>query len=177
MEQTLDLSFTSLTEPTTEYMDALTKWENDPVLVPLMRVCKNEQELKKRMQFTLEGVKERLEKGPTWLIRMDGRLIGEMGYQADPEFLHKKESGTAWIGITVGEEIGRGKGIGFLALQHLEEQIKFHGLKRMELGAFEFNTNAIKLYKKLGFMEFARIEDFTYWDGKMWQDIQMEKYV
>jgi RimJ/RimL family protein N-acetyltransferase len=100
-----------------------------------------------------------------------------MGYQVDPEHLYKKEPGTAWIGITIGEENGRGKGIGVLALQHLEEQIKVKGLKRMELGVFEFNTNAIKLYKKLGFREFARLEDFTYRDGKMWQDIRMEKYL
>jgi RimJ/RimL family protein N-acetyltransferase len=173
----MGLTFTRLTEPTTEYMDALEKWENDPVLIPLIRVCKDEADVQRRSQFTLEGVNERLEKGPTWLIHMDGQLIGEMGYQVDPEHLYKKEPGTAWIGITIGEENGRGKGIGVLALQHLEEQIKVKGLKRMELGVFEFNTNAIKLYKKLGFREFARLEDFTYRDGKMWQDIRMEKYL
>lgn len=173
----MELTFTKLTEPTTEYMDALNKWENDPVLVPLTRVCKDEADAQRRSQFTLEGVKERLEKGPTWLIHMDGQLIGEMGYQLDPEFLHKKEPGTAWIGITIGEESGRGKGVGFLALQHLEEQIRLQGLKRMELGVFEFNTNAIRMYEKLGFKEIARIEEFTYRDGKMWQDVRMEKYV
>lgn len=173
----MEVSFTKLTEPTTEYMDALNKWDNDPALVPLMRVCKDEEDVQRRNEFTFEGVSERLEKGPTWLIHMDGKLIGEMGYQLGPEFLHKKETGTAWIGITIGEEIGRGKGIGVLALQYLEEQIKLQGLKRMELGVFEFNTNAIKLYKKLGFVEFARIEDFTCHDGRMWQDIRMEKYL
>lgn len=173
----MEITFTKLTEPTTEYMDALNKWENDPMLVPLMRVCKDEADVRRRSQFTLEDLSERLEKGPTWLIHMDGQLVGEMGYQVDPEFLHKNEIGTAWIGITIGEEIGRGKGIGFLALQYLEEQIKVQGLKRMELGVFEFNTNAIKLYEKLGFKEFARIEEFTYRDGRMWQDIRMEKYL
>jgi RimJ/RimL family protein N-acetyltransferase len=173
----MELTFTRLTEPTTEYMDALEKWENDPVLVPLTRVCKNEEDAQRRSQFTVESMAERLEHGPTWLIHLEGQLIGEMGYQVDPVHLYKKVPGTAWIGITIGEEIGRGKGIGFLALQYLEEQIKVQGLKRMELGVFEFNTNAINLYKKLGFTEFARIEEFTYRDGKMWQDIRMEKYL
>jgi RimJ/RimL family protein N-acetyltransferase len=91
--------------------------------------------------------------------------------------LYKKETGTAWIGIIIGEEIGRGKGIGYLTLQFLENEIKLHGLKRIELGVFEFNTNAIKLYQKLGYKEIARLEDFTYWQDKMWQDIRMEKYI
>ena len=47
----------------------------------------------------------------------------------------------------------------------------------MELGVFEFNTRALKLYQKLGYTEIARIDAFTYWEGKMWQDIRMEKYL
>ena len=62
-------------------------------------------------------------------------------------------------------------------MQYLEEQIRAHGWKRIELGVFEFNTNAIKLYQKLGYQEFARIANFTYWEGRMWQDIRMEKYL
>lgn len=173
----MNLGFIKLTEPTSEYLDALNKWENDPALIPFIRVCQNEEDLKKRNEITLEGLLERLEHDQTWLIRLDSRLIGEMGYQVDPKHLYKKEPGTAWIGITIGEETGRGKGIGFQALQFLEEQIRLQGLKRMELGVFEFNTNAIKLYRKLGFNEIGRIENFTYWNGKMWWDIRMEKYL
>jgi RimJ/RimL family protein N-acetyltransferase len=173
----MKINFIKLTEPTTEYMEALNRWENDPALIPLIRVCQNEEDLKERAQNTLESLKQRLEHDHTWSIHLDGRLIGEMGYQVDPGHLYKKEPGTVWIGITIGEEIGRGKGIGFLALQHLEEQIESQGFKRIELGVFEFNTNAIKLYQKLGYREIARIKDFTYWNGKMWQDIRMEKHV
>lgn len=49
--------------------------------------------------------------------------------------------------------------------------------QRIELGVFEFNTNALKLYQKLGYKEINRTEDFTYWNGKMWHDIRMEKYL
>lgn len=173
----MDLNFTKLTVPAIEYVEALNKWENDPALVPLIRVCQNEEELKKRLQVTLDSLKQRLEHVQTWLIRLDGQLIGEMSYQVDPGHLYKKEPSTAWLGITIGEEIGRGRGIGFLALQYLEGQIKQQGLKRIELGVFEFNTNAIKLYRKLGYKEIARIKDFTYWNGRMWQDVRMDKYI
>ena len=173
----MDIQFTQLTEPTTEYMDALNKWDNDPALVPLIHVNQNQDDLNKKTQHTLESLKKRLEYDHTWLIRLGGKLIGEVGYQIDPPHLYKKEPGTAWIGITIGEEVGRGKGIGFTAIQYLEKQIKGLGLKRVELGVFEFNVNAIKLYKKLGYQEIVRIENFTFWQDKMWQDVRMEKYL
>ena len=62
-------------------------------------------------------------------------------------------------------------------IEYLENEIKHQDLKRIELGVFEFNTNAVKLYQKAGFQEIGRIPDFTFWQGKMWQDIRMEKYV
>jgi RimJ/RimL family protein N-acetyltransferase len=125
----------------------------------------------------VKSLQEQLEHQHTFLIYLQGRLIGEMDYQVDPGHLFRKERGTAWIGIIIGEDAGRGRGIGSLAMQYLEEQIRALGLKRIELGVFEFNTNAIKLYQKLGYQEFARIADFTYWEGRMWQDIRMEKYL
>ena len=62
-------------------------------------------------------------------------------------------------------------------MRYLEGQIREQGLKRIELGVFEFNASAIKLYKKMGYQEIGRIDDFTYWHEKMWQDIRMEKYL
>jgi RimJ/RimL family protein N-acetyltransferase len=176
MEPTLNITYTKLTEPTLEFSEVLNKWENDQTLVHLTRPNQNKEALEKESVVTLDSVKERLEHNQIFLIRMDGQIIGELSFQVDPAHLYKKEMGTAWIGITIGEKIARGKGIGFSAMQYLEEQIKQQGLKRMELGVFEFNTVAIKLYKKLGFQEIARIDDFTYWQDKMWQDIRMEKY-
>ena len=83
--------------------------------------------------------------------------------------------GSAWIGISIGEASARGKGTGTQAMEYLEEQIKTQDLRRIELGVFEFNTNAMKLYEKMGYREIGRIEEFTYWQGKMWTDIRMEK--
>ena len=172
----MNITYTKLTEPTTEFAEALNKWENDPELVHLMRPNQSKEDLEKELIVTLDSVQNRLEHNQIFLIRMDGQIIGEINFQVDPAHLYKKETGTAWIGITIGESVARGKGIGFSAMQFLEEEIQQQGLKRMELGVFEFNDAAIKLYKKLGFQEIARIDNFTYWQGKMWQDIRMEKY-
>jgi len=176
METLSNIDFKKLTSPTPEIAASFSKWENDPLLIPMSRPNKNEDDLLAREPVTVEDLVKRIQQHHTYLIYAQGELIGEMNYSVDPPYVYKQEIGTAWIGITIGEESGRGKGIGYQALQYLEQEIKLKGLKRIELGVFEFNTPAVKLYQKLDYKEIARIEGFTYWQGKMWQDIRMEKY-
>lgn len=173
----MNVTFKKLTEPDAEVLDYLNKWENDPGLVHLIRPNRNKEALEMREELTVQDLEERLVHNHTFLIYQDGQLIGEMDYQIDPKHVFKKETGTAWIGIILGEDIARGKGIGQQALQYLEEEVRKQGLKRIELGVFEFNTSAIKLYQKAGYQEIVRLPDFTYWDDRMWQDIRMEKYI
>lgn len=173
----MDTHFEKLTQPTPEIAAAFSKWENDPVLIPLTRPNLNESDLLERKPVTVDDLIERLLHSHIYLIYVEGELVGEMDYKVDPAYVYKKVEGTAWIGITIGEESGRGKGIGYQAIRYLEGQIKSAGLKRVELGVFEFNAHAVKLYQKAGYKGIARIEDFTYWQGKMWQDIRMEKYL
>lgn len=172
----MDLTFRKLDEPEGEVLEHLNKWENDPALIPLIRPNPDKHSLERKEILTMQDLNERLVHNRTFLIYLGDQLIGEMDYQIDPKHLYKKEPGTAWIGIIIGEEIARGKGIGQRALQYLEEDIQGQGLRRIELGVFEFNTNARKLYQKSGYLEIGRIPDFTYWNDKMWQDIRMEKH-
>ncbi|WP_456270973.1 GNAT family N-acetyltransferase [Bacillus sp. AK031] len=173
----MNIHFEKLLEPTPAIVEAMNRWENDPVIIPLTRPNKNQEELERREKVTLDDLTKRLANHRTYIIYLDNELIGEMNYMVDPGHLFKKEAGTAWIGITIGEPAGRGKGIGRQAIQFLERQIKSEGLSRIELGVFEFNQNAMKLYKKMGYKEIGYIENFTYWEGKMWTDIRMEKHV
>ena len=173
----MNIKFRKLVEPTADIAEYMSKWENDPALIPFARPNKDQEALDAREVVTIEVLEQRLEHDHMYLIYLDDQLIGQMDYQIDPKHLYKKQAGTAWIGIVIGEEIARGKGIGQLALAYLENEIKLHGLRRIELGVFEFNTNAIKLYQKAGYQEVGRIPDFTFWQGRMWQDIRMEKYI
>lgn len=173
----MDITFKKLIEPNSEVLEYLNKWENDPTLIPLIRPNRDKQALEMKEVLTVQDLEERLVHNHTYLIYLGNQLIGEMDYQIDPKHVYKKEAGTAWIGIIIGEEIARGKGIGQVALHYLEEEIRKQGLRRIELGVFEFNASAIKLYQKAGYQEIARIPDFTYWQDKMWQDIRMEKYI
>ena len=171
------ITFTKLTDPNPKIATALNHWGNDPMLVPLIRPSRNKEDLERQVSETTETLRKRLEHNHIYLIYSDGQLVGEMDYQIDPGHLFRKETGTAWIGINIGEASARGKGIGTQAMLYLEEQIRTQGLKRIELGVFEFNKKAIKLYKSLAYLEIGRIDDFTYWQGRMWQDIRMEKYL
>ena len=173
----MDVTFKKLIKPEVEILEHLNRWENDPVLIPLIRPNPNKHSLERKEILTMQDLNERLVHNRTFLIYLGDQLIGEMDYQIDPKHLYKRDPGTAWIGIILGEEIARGKGIGQRALQHLEEDIRGQGLRRIELGVFEFNTTARKLYQKAGYVEIGRIPDFTYWNDKMWQDIRMEKYL
>jgi RimJ/RimL family protein N-acetyltransferase len=173
----LTIEFAPLVEPTPEIAAAFSRWENDPALIPLSRPNQTKEDLDKRQVVTINDLRQRLEYQQSFLIYLNEQLIGEVSYQVDPAHLFKKEPQTAWIGITIGEAHGRGKGIGYQSIRYLETQIIDHGLKRIELGVFEFNTPALSLYRRLGYQEIGTIKDFTYWRGRMWQDIRMEKYV
>lgn len=172
----MNIKFAKLVAPSAEITEAFTKWENDPTLIYLMRPNHTQADLDRRSVITQEELQKQLEHDSIYLIYSEGQLVGEMDYQMNPAHLYKQEVNTAWLGIKIGEESARGKGIGFLAIQFLERVIKLQNVKRIELGVFEFNTNAHKLYQKLGYQEIGRIPNFTFWRGKMWTDIRLEKY-
>ncbi|MBT3338339.1 MAG: GNAT family N-acetyltransferase [Anaerolineae bacterium] len=171
----MNIVFEKLNTPTPEIANILNKWANDPALIPVVRPNFSKEALESREVVTPDSLLKRLEYNQIYLIYLDGNLIGEVSFQIDPKQLYRKTPGSAWVGINIGEASARGKGVGTLAMRFLEKEIAELGLKRIELGVFEFNENAIKLYKKMGYKEIGRIDNFTYWDGKMWQDIRMEK--
>lgn len=173
----MNVHFITMTDPTPEIARAFTKWENSPALVHLTRPNQDQDDLEHNHIVSVEDLLERLKHDHIYLIYLDSQLVGEMGYQIDPQHLYKKEPGTAWIGITIGEDSARGKGLGSLAMKHLEDEIRNSSYKRIELGVFEFNTPAQRLYQKMGYIEIGRIPEFTFWQGKMWTDIRMEKYL
>ncbi|PID16969.1 GNAT family N-acetyltransferase [Sporosarcina sp. P34] len=173
----MNIEFITLTEPTSMLVNTLNRWGNDVKLKSLSQPNHSKEELERVNVLTLEDVRRRLEYQHIFLIYLENRLIGEMSYTVDPDHLFDKELETAWISISIGEPECRGLGIGFIALTYLEEQIRKRGLQRIELGVFEFNTPALKLYKKLGYQEMGRIENFTYYDGEMRADIRMEKRI
>jgi RimJ/RimL family protein N-acetyltransferase len=170
------LEFRKLNIPTTQIAQAMQTWGNDLAIKHLMQPHTDKAALNAKVSVTVRDLNERLENGHViYLIYANEQLIGEMNYVVDPPHLLKHEKGSAWIGISIGVADARGRGIGRLAMQHLEDEIRTADCVRIELGVFEYNAPAIKLYTKMGYEEIGRIPEFTYWDGKMWTDIRMDK--
>lgn len=173
----MNLELRKLIEPSAEIAEYFNRWENDPRLTHLIRVHRDQASLDKVITVTKKDLAEWLARKQIYLIYLENQLVGEVEFQVDPKHLYIKGINSAWVAILIGEEAARGKGIGYRALQFLENEVRQLDLRRMELGVFEFNTNAIKLYERLGFQEIGRIPDFTYWQGKRWADIRMEKHI
>ncbi|MBT3713208.1 MAG: GNAT family N-acetyltransferase [Anaerolineae bacterium] len=173
----MKITFKKLSIPTPEIVSTLNKWGNDPALIPVIRPNFSKEAFERRDEITEEALLKRLKYTQIYLVYLDEKLVGEISFQVTPKQLYLRISGSAWIGINIGEASARGKGVGVKAMQYLEDEIRAKGIKRIELGVFEYNAPAIRLYKKMGYEEIGRIPEFTYWDGKMWTDIRMEKWL
>ncbi len=111
----------------------------------------------------------------SFMILADGVPAGEISIIINPDHLAKNEEDTAWIGIQIGEEKYKGRGLGRKAMEFIEGYCRKIKISRIELGVFEYNERAIDLYESLGYEKFASFNDFTYCDGKWHTDIRMEK--
>ena len=162
-----------------EHIRSIMKWDNSDDLYHFINPFKYED---KRENLTFESVKKRYKKNPdnmnnTYIILDGDKPIGNFSIQMNPEHLMKKGEETSWIGLTIGEKEYWGTGVAKIAMNYVEKESRKLKAVRIELGTFEFNRRAYTFYKKCGFVEIGKIKRFTYWDGKYWDDIRMEKYL
>lgn len=159
-------------------IESYVKWENDLELYHLIAPMRSKDS--KVEMVTVETTINFFEKNPdrlknTYIVFDKENPIGQITIHIDPDHLYKKEKGTCWIRLTIGEKDYWGTGVASLAMQELENLAKDMSLKRIELGVFEFNIRAQKFYEKLGYKVIGEIDDFTFWENRFWKDIRMEK--
>lgn len=171
----MDITIVPLLEASDDIVETFNRWNNDPEIVHLIRPTRSEEELAAEHKMTVTDLTDRLQTHDIFLIYADDKLVGEVNVMYDANHLYVHEPGSAWLGLVIGEAAGRGKGAGSEALRLLEERLREQGTPRIELGVFGFNEAAHRLYKKLGYKEIAYLEAFTYWNGRFWPDIRMEK--
>lgn len=156
----------------------MVRWANDESIRHLFRPFDSKQQAARRTD--LVGAATRLaaalEAGRLmYLIELDGKLVGEVNLVMNPPYLHEPQGETAWFGIVLGEAHARGQGIGRKAMEYIEDVARDRGAQWAQIGAFEFNQRARQLYENLGYQEIARIANITWWKGKRWTDIRMQK--
>lgn len=145
-----------------EHIDLFLKWFNDPEITqyllmyrPLTRDMEEEwfNGLKNREDFIIFSIVV-TEKNET------DKLIGNCGITID----WKNRIGIC--GITIGEKNFHGKGYGTEAMKLLVDYgFKTLNLNRMQLETYEFNTRALKSYKKVGFVEEGLRREAIYING------------
>jgi L-phenylalanine/L-methionine N-acetyltransferase len=97
-----------------------------------------------------------------FVAECDGRVVAMAGLHVrDGKARH-----SAWLGIAVHDEF-HGRGIGrALCDRLLEIADKWLGLVRVDLTVLPYNTRAVALYEKLGFVLEGTQRKATYFDGK-----------
>lgn len=169
------MQFKLLTNYDKEMIHTLEKWYNDPEILPYLHPNFTGEDLAPitpaeiRMMVRFKTNRKR------YGIYDDERWIGEVSILEGFENLTKKEPKTAWIGLCIGEKDYWRSGVGKAAIEFIEQEARNLGFKRIELGVFEHNTKARKLYEKMAYREISILKRFTYYDGKWYDDIRMEK--
>lgn len=155
----------------------LAKWSNDIEIRHFCSPYKDDESF--ATPTTVASFKERHLKrkqdSTALMVILDGLPAGVVSSELYHEAKVNESSSVAWLSIILGEPHARGRGVGGIVMAHIENIARTAGATKAELGVFEFNERALALYRKLGYREFLRIPDFTYWNGKMWSDIRMEK--
>jgi len=105
----------------------------------------------------------------------DPRVIGAVNFNTQPRF-RVRHRGRVGIGVQAAY---RGLGVGAALLQTLLDWAAAEPeLERVELSVFAHNEGAIRLYRKLGFTEEARLRHaFKLADGSYYDEIMMVKWV
>ena len=78
----------------------------------------------------------------------DNELVGYLGYE-----IKEKATKFIWIDELVITEKEREKGYGTLLMNEIKNIQEKENIQRIELNVFAFNESAVKLYKKLGYVE------------------------
>ncbi|MCT4660470.1 MAG: GNAT family N-acetyltransferase [Tissierellales bacterium] len=171
------MQFKVLTSYDKDMIHTLEKWYNDPDILPYLHPNFTGEDLDPITPAEIRMMVRTKPNRKRYGIYDEKRWIGEVSILEGFDNLVATEPRTAWIGLCVGEKDYWRTGVGRQAMLFLEQEAKQLGFKRIELGVFEHNTKARKLYENLGYKEISTLAKFTYYNGNWYDDIRMEKYI
>jgi RimJ/RimL family protein N-acetyltransferase len=97
-------------------------------------------------------------------IEADGKLIGDCGLRVE------QRSGTAELGIIIGDRAYWGRGYGREAVSLLVDYgFRMHNLRKVWLTVYAGNERAVRCYRAAGFIEEGRQREQV-WSGGRYQD-------
>jgi len=151
------------------------RWEHDPKIHHLHTILGEGESLKKVEAEELRRA-WRAPEPPVerYFIEVVDRPVGTASIHVDPPWMMGTRKPTGWLGICIGEEDARGKGIGRRVMELLHQRCLELSCTRTELGVFEFNDRAQHLYSSMGYRQIGTIPHFTWYDGRWWSDIRLQ---
>jgi len=162
-------------EYTLDLFNLLAKWSNDPDIQPYAIPRFSEEDYVPFTGYELMVSALQHENKFIYLVYDDLKPIGE--FSIDLSFGHKvtTEPLIAWISLVIGDKKYWGKGVGEWMMRSIEQECRSLGLKGIELGVFDYNLRALRLYQKLGYEHIATIPNFVYHSNEWHSDIRMLK--
>lgn len=173
----MNIQIVKLEKYNIETFNMIASWNNDPDIKEYIIPRRSEEELK---DVTGEMLMSSASKKPSkkvYIVLDDKKPIGNYSIESGFEGLMSKHVKTAWIGVLIGEKDYWGKGISKMIMSHIEKECRAMGFEYIELGVFEFNERAIKLYRSMGYEELGTIPDFVFHNGHWMKDIRMIKKI
>lgn len=169
------LSYRFMDEYRLDDFQILCKWSNDPKIRPyaIPKFNMGVDEPFTPFELMVSAMQNDFKR--IYMV-YDGEVpIGE--FSIDMAFGRRvyNEPDTAWISLVIGEAGYRGKGVGKWIMTQIESECNQLGAKAIELGVFEYNHAAIKLYEGMGYDVIAEIPDFVYFQDMWYGDIRMLK--
>jgi ribosomal-protein-alanine N-acetyltransferase len=137
----LELKTLTHSDATSQYLD----WFKTENIKKHIYAAKSEQTIDTIRQY----IEEKLQSDNTLFLGIfrDDTHIGNIKFDAID-----RKKGSAEMGIMIGEESWRGKGVFAESMNSACEFLKSkHGIKKVILGVEKENTPAVKAYEKLGF--------------------------
>lgn len=145
-----------------------TQWLNDLQITFRLGNASENISLQKEKEYLEQMCKE----GHNYAIieKETDTLLGNVSlFDINP--IHRR----AELGIFIGDTEKRGKQYGTEAMELLLAYgFKVLNLNNILIKEFEFNTQAIRAYTKLGFKEFGRRSQSYYLNGTYWDECYME---
>jgi RimJ/RimL family protein N-acetyltransferase len=153
-----------LTGMRAEDMDIITRWHQDDEFLRLLRFAPAEPLNDNVWKKFYEQEQPRFKNEYGFAVRLieNDQLIGFCSLN-DIMFNHQN----AWIAIGIGEPSARGQGYGYdtmsLLLRFAFNELNLH---RVQLAVFGYNTRAIHLYEKLGFVREGTLREALLREGQ-----------
>jgi len=164
-------------ESAAEIFEHLAKWYNDSAIDYLVRPNFEVGALK---TLTVNDVIESHREKPgkyNYIVKEGSTLVGDFSIDLQFPHLYGKIPHTAWIGLCIGNQNYWGTGASQWIVSEIEKICVQLNATRIELGVFEYNKRAEKLYLKCGYVPIGKLTDFVFWNDKWWSDHRMEKWL